>query len=408
MGDIHSFGIRDRRPQARVGDLVDRDTLARIVDLMNSEGGAAQVTTIAVNAATNSGDYTLTFALLDSDGETVYTEDVEFTADASATVAEVGAGVVAAINAAPLVRAFCVASFSTPTITLTGITEDQDFTVTRTGAAALTDLGAPTDTTSASADETIPFGRAIITQGYGSDPNEANERGALPLTTRFTAQVATVTPVYGAGSDTSVRIRDMHTGRIIADTIMRHDTSLADLIAELVLELNTQLPANSVLAENVGPGTSMTLTAETPGFEFDVEVGTGEGVAATPSTVTLAYTTGPTRATSILRAFRGITLRAEDEEASTVGGQTTGYGTSEVVKAVRESDAGLWVLSAEAITTGTDVYVETVAGATCGRLYTSTSSTRLLLSMGGKQIAAWERDSRSGSGDNIAAVSLRG
>lgn len=407
MGDIHSFANRDRRPQARVGDLVDRDTLNRLVDLMNSEGGLAQTTTIAVNAATNSGDYTLTFALLDDDGETIFTEDVEFTADASATVAEVGAGIVAAINANPFARMYALASFSTPTITIQGLTENQSFTVTRTGAAALTDLGAPTNSVTAAADETIPFGRAIITQGYGSDPNEANERGALPLSTRFTAQVATVTPVYGAGSDTSVRIRDMHTGRIIADTIMRHDTGLADLIAELVLELNTQLPANSVLAANVA-GTSMTLTAEKPGFEFDVEVGTGEGVAATPSTVALAYTTGPSRATSILRSFRGITLRAEDEAAASIGGQTTGYGTNEVVKALRESDGGVWIQSSETPTAGGDVWVETTAGTTLGRLYTTASATRLLLARNGVGIANFERGARSGSGDNIAAVSLRG
>lgn len=406
MGDIHSFASRTRRPQARVGDLVDRDSLNRIISLLNAEGGAEQITTIAVNDKTNDGDYELTFALLDADGETVYTEGVEFTADDSATVAEVGAGIVAAINASPLVRAFCVPSFSTPTITLTGLTEGQSWTVTRTGAEALTDLGAPTTTTTAASDETIPFGRAVITQGYGSDPNEANERGALPLSTRFTAQVVTVTPTYVQDAEYTARVRDCHTGRIIAAFTAVGYTGLADLLAELEVGLDTQLPANSVEVADPG-GTSLTFTAEKPGYEFDVEFGVGEQGASTP-TFTNAQTTGPSRATSILRAFRGITLRAEDEEAATVGGQTTGYGSNDVVKALSQSDGGEWVQSSEAPAAGGDVWVETLTGTTLGRLYTAASATRLLLARDGKPLASWERDARSGSGDNIAAISLRG
>lgn len=385
---IAARDVRTRMRQGAVGKPAVVEYGSK--SLVNSNPQAAQVDTITVTGATALKTYT----------ETIDGVAVSYVADATATIAEITDGLAAAINAEPSVRGKCSASSDGASIiTVTGTIPGLAYTITDADAQLTT----ASVTTAASADA-VPFGTLLVNPtGYVTD--EAEEYGVRANSGLFTAQVVTLVPTYVATAATTIRIRDMHSGRIIADTTQTHDTDLADLIAELVADLNTQLPAASVIAANVGPGTSMTLTAEVAGLEFDVEVGLAEAGAATTPTCAKTYTTGPSRATSLLRAIEGVSLYASDEEATAAGTATSSATASYPANAgVRAMTHGqIWVTSAQTIANGEDVYVElSAASAARGQFYNTDSATRLLLP---RDKFTWERDAESNSGD-IAVLNV--
>jgi hypothetical protein len=392
---------RTRRPQGLIGSLVNTSYLNELVDLLNAEGGAVEIDTMLITAAANDSDYTLRFTRLDDQGNVVYFEDVLVTSVAATSIDLLGAQMVAACQANPLVRAFLISTYAAGanTMTFTGQVEGENFTVTRVGVRALADFNAAVVTQAPTTDETITFGRAMITAGFGTDPNEANELGQLPDVADFTAQVMTLDYTYNNASISGVTIVDRHTGRAIASAQVTQAVAKANTTNALLAALNAQLPANSVVVTNVGD--ALVLTAEKAGLEFDAY-----WTEDTPATTlgTRVYTTGPTIATSIIRAFRGIAAYDERQPSVTVNADVTGYRVNEVIKTLRVGQ--MWVVSAQVIAAGEDVWVETAAGATLGLLYNTTSATRLLLSRDGKALAEWVRDTRADTGDNIAAVEL--
>lgn len=375
---LNAADVRTRIRQGKIGLCANESLANRSVTLINTDPQAAKVDTITVTGATNNKAYV----------ETIDGVDVTYTSDATATIAEIANGLAAAINDNPLVRGKCTAVSDGATIvTVTGNWPGITYTITDADAQLTTAA-----VTAAASADAVPFGTLMVNPtGYETD--EANEYGVRAKSTAFTAQVVTVTPVYAVNTDSIIRIRDMHTGQVIAETVMRHDTNIGDLITEIVTDLNTTLPAASVLAADVG-GTALTLTAEVAGLEFDVEVGVGEGAAAAPSTIAKVYTTGPSIATSVLRAARGVSLFSENDEAVTVEGTDASYAANVGVRSLLE---GLvWVESSQVITAGTQVYVEmSAASADRGKFYNTDSATRLALP---REKAVWERDAESGSG----------
>jgi len=397
----HTIIPRTRRPQGLIGSLVNTDYLNELVDLLNADGGAVEIDTMLIVGFANATQYTLRFTRLDTNGNVVYFEDVVITSAAASSIDLLGAQMVAACQAAPLVRAFVISTYNagTNTMTFTGLNEGENFTVTRQDAQAIADFNAAVVAQAPTADETITFGRVLITAGFGTDPNEANELGRLPTSTRFTAQVMTLDYTYNGASISGVTIIDRHTGRAIASAEVTHAVAKVNTTNALLAALNAQLPANSVVVTNVG--NALVLTAEKPGLEFDAY-----WTEDTPATTlgTRVYTTGPTIATSILRAFRGIACYDERQTPTTVGADVTGYRVNEVIKTLRAGQ--MWVSNADGVAQGNDVWVETAAGATLGLIYNAASATRLLLQQDGKPLAEWMRGSRAASGDNIAAVEL--
>jgi len=369
-----------RRPQGMVGKRLFTDPNDTIRYLVNKSPQAKQVDTITVTGATNSTAYTAVI-----DGVTC-----TYTSDATATIAEIADGLAAAIAAEPLANSVVsVSSDGVSVVTLTARIPGLAFVMTAPHAQTT----AATTTAAASA-AAIPIGRGVITQGYSSESyGEANELCALAASSLMTAQVATVTPVYLANSTTTVRVRDMHSGRVIAETTQTHDTNIADLCTEIATDLNTTLPANSVIADG-SSGTTVTLTAEVAGLEFDVEVGVGEGTAATPSTCALAYTTGPNESTSILRALRGISLWSAAIEDSALAAADLQHAANAGLPAIAKGS--VWVESSQTIGNDDDVYIELGVAADNGQFFNTNSATRLLV-----PFARWRRDSADG---NLAAI----
>jgi hypothetical protein len=317
---------------------------------------------------------------------------VSYTSDASATVAEIHAGLIAAVNAEPLMRGILQPGGTSPSLTLTGLLPGVPFTPTVTDGST-GDLGAPVNTAAAASAAAVPFGRAVVDLGYAT--GESDRLGALCGSTQFTAQVVTVTVAYIALTYYTVRIRDRQTGRIIADETVIANTDHATTAGDLETALNGALPASTVIATS--PAADLVLTAEVPGYEFDVEV----NVAEAAGTLTLVYTTGPSRATSLQRAFAGVSLHSLNDPNPTIGSLTAdSYAANAGMRVAQQGQ--VWVEDAAGISLGDDVYVELAVGANTGKFYNAASATRVQLPAG---LASWRRGGRD-STDNIAALEL--
>lgn len=356
---------------------------------INSSPQTAQVGTIVVDTATASATYTWT----------INGVEMTYVADSSVDTTEVAAGIATVINAEPLVRGQVRASASTATVTLTATT------VGSVGAFTANDSdGKLTTTEESTADDDaddVAFGRALMSQGYAS--SESERLVCVPTTAKFSAQVATL--AFGAFVDAQVNTIYVYEVRgseriRIASVSEAAATSRDATIDALVTLLNTDLPANTVLvAADNATATALVFTAEIPGFEFDVEFLAGHEGASLQS-LALTYTTGPNEATSLHRAWAGISLYSPAAEAAAVGDTAGVWGANEGVEYAKRGV--VWVTSTQTPTEGDTVYVELTAGATAGRFYTDSSSTRVALS---RQVARWERDGLTAS-DSIAAVRL--
>lgn len=389
MSISQGFGnVRSRARQGIPGSFVYADRNNHSKCGLNSSPQTAQVGTIVVDTATNSATYTWT----------INGVEMTYVADSSTTTTEVATGIAAVINEEPLVRGQVKATSSSATVTLTATTVGSvgSFTASDTDSKLTT-----TEETTADDDaDTVAFGRAIMSQGYAS--SESERLVCVPTTAKFTAQVITWTIAYVDTTVITVRVYEVRGSEriIIAEVSEAQATSQDASLDALATLLNAALPANTVLAASApATATTITFTAEIAGLEFDVEVFVGHEGASLPA-ATKAETTGPSEATSLHRAWQGISLYSPSSEAAAIG-DTTGVWDSN--EGVVYADRGVvWVDSTQSPTEGDVVYVELAPGATAGRFYTDSSSTRVALS---RQVARWERDGLTAS-DSIAAVRL--
>jgi len=377
--------IRARRAQSKIGQIAGASLLALLATLINAAPQAPQSDTITVDAAVDDTDYTFTVNAI----------DVTINSGTGATVGSIATALAAKLNSDPLIRGQVSASAAAAVVTTTALQPGVEYTI----AEADANLTLASVTSAAEADP-IPFGRLLISQGYQSgdaasyQDGEANELGALPRASAFTAQVDTIATPYVATAEyfASVTIDGAtYLAQVTADT----DAPTTG--AALAAALNGVLPANTVLA--AGTASGLTLTAEVPGATFETGIGASNDGASIPA-VTVSSNKG--LATSLAMAAAGISLWAGDEENVTVapdGGDVV-YPPNAGVKVLR-SNADIWVENSESPSKGDAVYVETAAGDDLGKLFASASATRVLLPG-----AIWQRSARASSGDNIAALRL--
>lgn len=355
---------------------------------LNKEGLATQVGSIVVDTATNSATYTWTI-----NGVTQ-----TYTADSSTSTTEVAAGIADVINADPLVRGQVSASAASATVTLTATLAGVSFTASDSDAK-LTTTEASTAAASAS---TVPFGRAFCRTALDTDGEPC---GGVASTSIFTPQVITLTPTFVASAVIGVDVYEIRGSErvFVAGAIFASATDLDTTIDGLVAALNTALPANTVLvAANAGTATALTFTAEVEGLEFEIVPKHHSGGASSP-TFAIANTTGPSPATSLNRAFLGVTEYSTVYEPASSTATEGSYPANAFVSYIRAGGGDhVWVESTETPTDGGVVYVETAAGSSAGKFYASSSSTRAALA---KSLAQWARDGYD-SNDQIAAIRL--
>lgn len=385
MSITQGFGaVRSRMPWWILGGLVERSSNDEIRSAINESPQAKQVTTVAVSDPGDDVDVTIT----------INSVDVTYNTGTGAAAADIATGLAAAINAEPLVRGQVVASAASTTLTLTGVTPGESFTVTEDDGA----LSSVTTTTAADEADPIEFGRAVIRTGY----SDTDELVAKAASSAFTAQVITADIAYVASAVISVRVYEIRGAErvLIASVDEASATSQDATIDALVALLNAALPANSVLAAaNDATATAIVFTAEVAGLEFAVEVEAGHEGASLPA-VSVANTTGPSAATSFHRAFRGVAIRDQASEPTAIAGTQQQYAGNSSLSYCRKGLVA--VESAEAISPGATVYVELGVTADNGKFFAADSATRIGLA---RSLATWELDANSDTG-SLAALRL--
>jgi hypothetical protein len=371
--------VRDRARVSVIGGRVNSDPLDEIRNGINQAPQAKKVDTITVATATDSTDYTVSVG-----GATIV-----YTSGVGATKASIVEGLLAAILDEPIAGARVTGTEDgVDTLTLTGRIPGDDYTVDESDARL-------THAHVTAADEADPiyFGRALINvEGFAS--GEDDELFCLASDSYLGIQVATVDYTYQNGYVLGVRVTDKHTGKIVCMAEHTMATSKDASTTALAAILNAEAAANSVIFSNAGAtGYELVCTSEKEGLEFEVDVWANKSDVV-PS---VAYTTGPTVATSLLRAFRGVSLFAEDQEAPTIDADEAYYPGNSTVMALAKGE--VWVENTESPTQNDVVYVETDStSANCGKFYKATSATRLPLP---RSVAMWARYS---SADGMAVL----
>jgi|GEM_PF-3904920 len=383
---------RSRARQGIVGDAVYSDGTRREGNGINSVPQAAKTVTVTV---TDQGDDDAVILTLDG-------VPVLYNTGTGQTLAQIGAGIAAAVNANPLSAANWTATFLTATLTLTSRQPGVDGTVSIAADPASV-LSAVTTTVAAAAAAEVQFGRAIITTGYNpggrGSLGETERLVGVASTARFTAQVQTLAPTFVTAAILTATVIEIRGGERhqIASVSETSVTTLAVTLAALLASLNAALPANTV---NVTGGVAdLVFTAEIAGLEFTVDMGASDTGATIPAIVK-TDTTGPSAATSLHRAWCGISKYSPIDGAITLTGNAGVYAPNRGVVYILRGV--VWVASEEAPVQNGTVHVELAPGVNAGRFFATGSSTRVALS---RAIARWERDGLVAS-DSLAAVRL--
>ena len=371
------LGARDvpsRALQALIGQWAYNDPLNAARSVFNSDPQAVQVDTITVDTGTNSHEYTFEIEGV----------EVSYTADGSTSTTEVATGLAAAWNDSADAGAYGYASSVSAVVTITGWTPDLDYTIDQVDA-----LCTLASVTVAAAADAVPHGRLMIARSRDTtDPHSV--LACLAKSSKLTAQVDTLTVTYASGEVYYVGITIEGVRYSVG---VAADTDTATTQAAIVTAINAMMPANTVLAAGSSP--SVTLTAEVAGKAFVVDLGLKSGTTARLS---IAHTTSGVL-TDVNRAAVGIAMWSPSNESTTIGDSTPSWPANQGVMVATKGV--IWVESAQSISDGDPVYVELGVTADNGKLFNTTTATRVLLTG-----AKWVVDERSGQNADIAAVRL--
>lgn len=371
---ISALQVSRRLLAGVIGQPVDADYLNACDTYINADPQAVQVYTVVLTAETNNATYTFT-----CDGQTI-----SYTADGSATYAEVGAGLLAAFNANAHARGLFVATFATDTLTLTAVNTAIDVVVSDSDSKITT-----TEVTAPAGATAVRFGVGIVNLGTTND--EGTPLGAEVYAAKLTAQVDTLTVVYAANERYYVEI-DIP-GQTPVSVDVAADTDTAGTTTAIVTAINLRMPSNTVLAASSVSGT-ITLTSEIPGQGFVTGVGTVSGTASR-----LSVSSNAPMLSSLPRWFAGISTMTLDTSIATIAGTEAKYDANSGVIVLRKGR--IYVENSQTPGVNDKVYVETVAGTTQGKFFNSSSATRIFVPN-----ARWHAVPSRTSSENLAIVEL--
>jgi len=326
---------------AIAGQLADTGT-GDIVSLVNDSPRTAQVATITVDTVSNSAVYT---CVLDG-------VSVSYTADGSATDAEIVAGLVAAINSEPLVSGKVLATATSATVvTVTARLAGTSFTLTDADAKITT----ATTTANDEADP-IPFGVGVIRDTAGRTAKRA-------LAASITARACVITPTAVNSAVYNVTIQY---GGISYPATYTADGSatVQEIVEGLTAAVNAAMPASSVIATE--DNAVLTLTAEVAGEDFGVSVG--------PNLAQAAFT-----GQRLSDIFCGVTV-LDHMQANEHGGYAAN-ATMSVAKRRR-----IYVDTEDDVASATTVYMRTGGTGTVGAFRGSANSGAVALDT---SVARW-------------------
>lgn len=371
--------VRYSSPVAFIGSLLANEVVR---DGVNSGGQTNDTWTIAIPAS--------------PDNSTLYSVTINgsvcsYTTDGSATQAELGAGLVAAINATPAARGAYVPSYAGGTLTLTAVYPGIAGTVAASGGSGGGAIGTPSNSVPAASADTIEFGRALVSLSVSNGAHQVQK----PSSSALTAQVQshTITSATSALFSGTVSIN----GKVYEWGPVAHNTNSDTTAADIRTAINAAVPAETVLAG--GATNVVTLTAEVEGAEFEADIVVSGSASAASAK---AYTTGPSAATSLARSLFGTSVRRLDVENLTETGGDPEYAANAVVECLRRGTIYVQRDTSETISPGDEVYIS-IASATAGRFYKTAGTDRVWIP---PSLAVWAQGEDSATSDGLAVVQI--
>lgn len=315
-------------------------------------GKTANVYTVTVSGANDSTAHTLSIGP-DSSNLTTVT----YTSGVGATTTTIAAGLAAAINATVGVSNLVYASSSAAVITITSRRPGT------AGAFAIeesdSNLGTPSETVAA-ADETGIYPGQFAEEKVAASALSLTDVSCAPMNTgTYTAQVTTV-DVDGAGTlETGDEIEaiiwmDLDGDGIkerIARARAEFDTDQDTTLDALIVDLNADLPANSVLvAADNATATALVCTSEIAGVPFDIEVVVLDASANEEVRLTNTATTA-----NAIPTLAGLCLRGDTQVQDSSGNVI--YKTGSTPSLVQEGEVYVALDPSETVSAGDYVFV---------------------------------------------------
>jgi hypothetical protein len=360
--------IRGRAGQAigsRLGTEYTADDLSKVVTTGSASAPVAQISTVTVDSAQNSTLYSLDILPPGYESPIV----VSFTSDATATTAEIAAGLAASVNADAAASGWFDAGAAANVATLTGNAPGIVVSVSSSAASA-SDLTIAVATAAASGGS-YTFGRVVDLSSFDAAAGVyAVSAPALP-----SQSTLVLSATHDAGATYSVQIsaRNINTNATIVPSAISFSAgaSASATATNAVTAFDAAFGAGATVTSVAGADITITITAALPN-EFS-------GIVTAPS-ATGGGGAEDYGVTSVNPAGdlprSGVVMDYDVTPSTSFGVSPT---ATQAGDAVSVAERGLAVFVADpgvSVTTGAAVLVETAAGANQGRLYTTSSATR--------------------------------
>jgi len=404
---IHATQTRGFERPGAIGQVADNSPHNRGRDLINTNPQAVQVSSA-------------TFSTGPQPSYTFEVGGIPFTwtpASAPATDADTAAEFTTWWNSQPILRAWMEATnpgAPSAVVVLTG--QNVGMVIDLDNPSA----GLAFATTSAAAEaDAVEFARALVATGYATpadaqlDPNGTILAGVVASLGAMTAQddVFTVAGMAGGTLLISVEIVGIDEPiAVLVDFNTSIDQTLDDAETVLLAALADleQAPGAGAFADALvdveGPTTSgnageLAIMAAVDGVEIKTSM-THDVVGAGYAAITKSSNVG--LASSLPRAFAGVSKRATDEVPSQVGASSSSYAANSGVRVL--ADGPIWVESDQSPAWGDKVWIGMDAGAgEAGRFFNSPGANRIPVPA---SLARWLYSARSGEGDEAAVVRI--
>ena len=385
LGGIHQTAVQERMRPGLVGMPVNVLHGEGTDVLINKDPQAVEIHTYVIDTATNDATYGIVMSAPSS-------RTVEFTADGSATKAEVCDGYADAWNADAVARGFATAvSDGVDTVTITGGFPGIEITLAEGSSAGLTTL---TNTQDAALADPVKFGRGMVQTEWDAD--QPDRLGILAKSSALVAQIDTLVIVFEASERYSV---DIDVEGTTYKVEVAADTNTSDTVDAIFAAINAAVPANTVIASASG-GTDVVITSELAGRPFK----TSQGTLLTQSNMVLTNTLGGV-GSDINVALAGVSQRSNSVETASLPTATTDDAEWPPNSTITVRKQGqIWV-DATGVSAKSDVYIELDGtGADAGKFFSSGGATRALVD---RDLLQWERDAFSDSDADIAVLSVK-
>jgi len=356
---VQYFTGRSRHPQGALGQIVEGSPSRRdIISALPAADATAQTWTVASSGAQNSTTYGYRIS-----GGDIDPIDIEFTTDASATDAELEAGLLAAHQANVMASGLFSAAASGGDLVLTRNREADD----TYSVAPLSDSASVlTITESAPTDYPSYTVATVATWSSAGASDTSASRKASELT-EVNGPVVTTTIAVDTDGDTFTYILS-YQGDVVAIT-WDADTDTATTVPIAVAAIEAALPNAAVTGVT---GTGVITVALPVGETVAVASESAQGSSTISSSVA-AGDDAPTRLGLILDPGDLSIPMGSDEGGSIRPGSALSMllGGGQIVAVAIPSDA--------TPTDGDVPWVETADGANKGKLFAAASNTRVAL-----------------------------